>query len=182
MSGHSKWSQIKHKKGITDQKKAKMFSKVSRFITLAAKEKGGDLSANPKLRLAVEKAKEINMPLDNIERAIKKGIGAGDTENLEEVLYEAYGPAGTAILIEAITDNKNRTLNEVKHILKEHNASFGAPGSVLWAFDKKEKEGWEPKHIINLEKQEDKEKLQNLLEELEEHDDVQNIITNAEME
>lgn len=179
MSGHSKWSQIKHKKGITDQKKAKMFSKFSRLITLAAKEKGGDPTANPKLRLAIEKAKEINMPLGNIERAIKKGTGAGEAENLEEVLYEAYGPGGTAILIEAITDNKNRTLNEIKHILNEHSASFGAPGSVLWAFEKKE--SWEPKHIINLEKQEDKEKLQKLIEKLEDHDDVQDIITNTEI-
>lgn len=180
MSGHSKWSQIKHKKGLTDQKKAKTFSKISRAITLAAKEKGGDVSSNSKLRLMVEKAKEINMPRDIIERAIKKGVGAGEAENLEEAIYEAYGPAGVAIIIEAITDNKNRTLNEIKHILNEYNASLGAPGSVLWAFEKKE--DWKPKHTILIEKQEDKEKLQKLLEELEEHDDVQDIITNAEIE
>lgn len=177
MSGHSKWSQIKHKKGATDQKKAKIFSKISRAITLATKEKGGDVSSNPKLRLMIEKAKEINMPADNIERAIKKGIGAGEAENLEEAIYEAYGPAGTAIIIETITDNKNRTLNEIKHILKEYDAVLGTPGSALWAFEKKE--NWEPKHITSIEKQEDKEKLTKLIEELENHDDVQNIITNA---
>jgi len=179
MSGHSKWSQIKHKKGVTDQKKAKVFSKMSRAITLAAKEKGSDISSNPKLAAMIEKAKEINMPAENIERAIKKGVGVNEAENLEEAVYEAYGPSGAAIIIETITDNKNRTLNEIKHILKEYDATLGTPGSVLWAFEKKE--GWEPKHITLVEIQEDKEKLQNLIEELENHDDVQNVITNAEI-
>lgn len=178
MSGHSKWSQIKHKKGATDQKKAKIFSKMSRAITLTAKEKSGDVSSNPKLRLMIEKAKEINMPANNIERAIKKGVGAGETENLEEAIYEAYGPGGAAIIIETITDNKNRTLNEIKHILKKYDAALGTPGSALWAFEKKE--NWEPKHITPVEKQEDKEKLIELIEELENHDDVQGIITNTE--
>lgn len=180
MSGHSKWSQIKHKKGITDQKKAKIFSKISRAITVATKEKKGDIFSNSKLRLMVEKAKEINMPMGNIERAIKKGIGADEAENLEEAVYEAYGPGGAAIIIEAITDNKNRTLNEIKHILNEHGAALGTPGSALWAFEKKG--GWEPKHILPLEKQEDKEKLKNLIEELENHDDVQDVSINARLD
>lgn len=180
MSGHSKWSQIKHKKGITDQKKAKIFSKVSRAITLAAKEKGGDPSSNPKLRLLIDKAKEINMPGDNIERAIKKGAGAGAGENLEEALYEAYGPAGTAILIEVITDNKNRSLNEIKHVLNDLEAKIGTPGSALWAFEKKDGE-WEPKHLMPVDKEEDKEKLQKLIDELEDLDDVQEVVANAEI-
>lgn len=179
MSGHSKWSQIKHKKSVTDQKKAKIFAKISRAITLAAKEKGGDPSSNPKLRLMIEKGKEINMPQDNIHRAIKKGAGADNVENLEEAIYETYGHGGVAIIIETITDNKNRTLNEIKHILSEHSTTLGAPGSALWAFEKKD--NWEPKHIIPIEKQEDKEKLKNLIEELENHEDVQNVIINAEL-
>ena len=182
MSGHSKWSQIKHKKGATDQKKAKMFSKISRAITLAAKEKGGDPSSNPKLRLIIEKAKEINTPVGNIERAIKKGVGANEAENLEEAIYETYGPAGTAIIIETITDNKNRTLNEIKHILKEYGAALGTPGSVLWAFEKiSYEESFKPKHLVKIENNEDKEKLQKLIEELENHDDTQNVITNVEI-
>ncbi len=181
MSGHSKWSQIKHKKGAVDQKKAKEFSKMSRAITLAAKEKGEDPSSNPKLRLMIEKARALNMPFDNIERAIKKAVGAGALENLEEAVYEAYGPSGTAIIIETITDNKNRALNEIKIILNKYDAKIGTPGSALWAFTKTREGKFKPKHLIKIENNEDKEKLQNLIEELENLDDTQNIITNAEI-
>src|SRR3989344_5412714 len=135
MSGHSKWAQIKHKKAATDAKKANVFSKISRLISIAAREKGEDPIANAKLRQAVAKAKEVNMPSENIERAIKKGAGAGEYV-LEEFLYEAYGPGGVAILIEGITDNKNRTSNEIKHLLLQHNAKWAEPGSVAWAFEK----------------------------------------------
>jgi len=182
MSGHSKWSQIKHKKAATDEKKAQLFSKISRFINVAVKEGGSDPSINPRLKLAIEKAKEVNMPNDNIERAVKKGLGAATGENLEEALYEAYGPAGTAIIIEVITDNKNRTLNEIKHLLSQYDAKISAPGSALWAFEKPAgQEKWEPKHLIPVENNEDKEKVRKLLKELENNDDVQNITINANL-
>lgn len=133
MSGHSKWAQIKHKKAITDAKKAKIFSKISRIISIAAAEKGPDPQMNAKLRTAIEKAKAANMPNDNIERAIKKGSGEG--KNLSEVTIEAYGPFGTALIIEAITDNKNRTMQEVKSILSDYDGKIANEGSVRWLFD-----------------------------------------------
>lgn len=177
MSGHSKWSQIKHKKAASDAKKSQLFSKILRLISIAVKNGGTDPSANPQLRLAIEKAKEINMPSDNIEKAIKKAGGALETENLEEVIYEAYGPAGTATIIEVITDNKNRTLNEIKQILNKYEAKIAAPGSALWAFEKQEGE-WKPKHLITISNEDEKTKLNNLLGELENNEDVQNLITN----
>lgn len=139
MSGHSKWAQIKHKKAITDAKKSKIFSKLAALITIAAREKGGDASMNPKLRLAVEKARAMNMPMGNIERAIKRGTGEIEAGNLEELLLEAYGPGGKAILISAITDNKNRALAEIKHILNEYGGKFASSGSVRWMFEEKGK-------------------------------------------
>ena len=182
MSGHSKWSQIKHKKGAADQKKAKIFSKLSQAITVAAKEKGKDPGINPKLRLMIEKAREANMPASNIEKAIKKAAGGEGEKDLEEVLYEAFGPSGAAIIIEAITDNKNRTTNEIKHILNEYGIKLAAPGSALWAFEKQiEKNEWNAKHLIAFESAADKEKLQNLIEELENHDDTQSITTNIKL-
>lgn len=135
MSGHSKWSQIKRKKAVVDAKKGKIFSKLVRFIAVAAREKGADPATNPGLRVAIEKAKAVNMPLENIERAIAKASGADGTV-MEEVIYEAYGPAGCAILIETITDNKNRTVSEIKHILSMHNGKFANAGSVAWLFEK----------------------------------------------
>ena len=178
MSGHSKWSQIKHKKAGTDEKKGKLFSKISRLITVIAKKGGSVPSNNPSLRVVIGKAKEMNMPSENIERAIKKASGQ-EKESLEEVIYEAYGPAGTAIIIETITDNKNRTLNEIKHLLNQYETKIAAPGSALWTFEKKEK--WEPKNLARIANEEDKEKLKNLLEELENQDDVQNIATNVNL-
>lgn len=179
MSGHSKWSQIKHKKAQSDAKKGKMFSKVSRMITVAAR-RGDKPEMNPELRLAIEKAREVNMPKDNIERAIKRAAGK-ESEKLEEVLYEAYGPAGVGILIEGITDNKNRTLNELKHILNEHNAKLADSGSVLWMFGKQES-GWLPKYGVNLSNEKDKAAFEGLLEELSEQDDIQEVYSNAELE
>ena len=133
MSGHSHWAGIKHKKEITDQKRAKVFSKLLAFISAAAKtEPNPDF--NPRLRTAIATAKEMAVPQDNIERAIKKASEAGN--NLEELLFEAYGPGGIAILIEAVSDNKNRAVQEIKTILKDHNGKWADSGSVQWAFEK----------------------------------------------
>src|SRR3954471_603168 len=138
MSGHSKWASIKHKKAIVDSKRGKLFTKLARAVTVAAKEGGGDIDGNPSLALAVQKARDASMPKDNIERAIAKGTGAGaDAAALETILYEGYGPGGVALLIEAVTDNRNRTGADVRHILSKGNGSLGEPGSVAYNFDKK---------------------------------------------
>jgi len=138
MAGHSKWAGIKHKKAIVDARRGKLFTKLARAITVAAKEGGGDPDGNPALALAISKAKDASMPKDNIERAIAKGTGAGaDAESYEAVLYEGYGPGGVALLIEATTDNRNRTGSEVRHLLSKHGGNLGEPGSVAYLFDKK---------------------------------------------
>ncbi len=139
MSGHSKWASIKHKKAIVDSRRGQQFTKLTRAITVAARDGGGDPVGNPALELAIRKAKEASMPKDNIERAIAKGIGAGaDGEAaLETVLYEGYGPGGVALLVEAVTDNRNRTGADVRHAFSKHGGSLGEPGSVAYLFDKK---------------------------------------------
>jgi YebC/PmpR family DNA-binding regulatory protein len=138
MSGHSKWASIKHKKAIVDSKRGRHFTKLSRAITVAAKEGGGDVTGNPSLALAVQKAKDASMPKDNIQRAIDKGTGAGaDAEAFEAIVYEGYGPGGVAMLIEALTDNRNRTGADVRHLLTKHGGALGEPGSVAYVFDKK---------------------------------------------
>ncbi len=137
MSGHSHFHSIKHKKELEDKKRSKIFSKISRLITVAAKEGGGDPENNPRLRLAIEQAKSANMPKDNIERAIKRGTGELEGEKLEEFLFEAYGPGGIAIIIEGITDNRTRTLNEVKQILNQKGGKLANEGSVKWLFERK---------------------------------------------
>ena len=138
MAGHSKWAGIKHKKAIVDSRRGKLFTKLARAITVAAKEGGGDIEGNPRLGLAVQKAKDASMPKDNIERAIAKGTGAGaDAEQYEAVVYEGYGPGGVAFLVEALTDNRNRTGSEVRHMFSKHGGSLGEPGSVAWQFEKK---------------------------------------------
>lgn len=137
MAGHSKWAGIKHKKAIVDARRGKLFTKLARAITVAAKEGGGDPDGNPALGLAIQKAKDASMPKDNIERAIAKGTGEGaDADALETVLYEGYGPGGVALLIETVTDNRNRTGSEVRHLLTKHGGSLGEPGSVAYNFDK----------------------------------------------
>src|SRR5215213_2645329 len=137
MAGHSKWAGIKHKKAIVDARRGKLFTKLARAITVAAKEGGGDVEGNPSLALAVQKAKDASMPKDNIERAIAKGTGEGaDAEALEAVTYEGYGPGGVALLVEATTDNRNRTGSEVRHAFGKHNGNLGEPGSVAYLFDK----------------------------------------------
>lgn len=136
MAGHSKWKQIKHKKAATDAKRAQSWTKVIREITVAAKAGGGDPGGNPRLRTAIDAAKAVNMPNDNIERAIKKGTGELEGASYEEVTYEGYGPGGTAIYIEASTDNANRTVAEVRHALSRNGGNLGASGSVAWMFDR----------------------------------------------
>ena len=130
MSGHSKWANIKHAKGKMDAQRGKVFSKLSREITVAAKQGGGDPDGNPRLRLAMEKAREANMPKDNIERAIAKATGPGEGIQLEEVTYEGYGPAGVAILVDAVTDNKNRTASDVRYIFDRNSGKMGSAGTV----------------------------------------------------
>jgi transcriptional/translational regulatory protein YebC/TACO1 len=138
MSGHSKWASIKHKKKAVDAKRGALFTKLTRAITVAAREGGGDPEGNPSLALAVQKAKDASMPKDNIERAIAKGTGAdADADAYEAVLYEGYGPGGVAILVEALTDNRNRTGSEVRHTFSKHGGNLGEPGSVAWTFEKK---------------------------------------------
>lgn len=138
MAGHSKWAGIKHKKAIVDARRGKLFTKLARAITVAAKEGGGDIEGNPRLALAVQKAKDASMPKDNIERAIAKGTGSGaDADALETVLYEGYGPGGVALLVEATTDNRNRTGSEIRHAFSKHGGNLGEPGSVAYLFDKK---------------------------------------------
>ncbi len=137
MSGHSKWSTIKRKKAANDAKRGKLFTKLIKEITIAARQGGGDPSANPRLRLAVDNAKAANMPMDNIERAIKKATGELEGVVYTELTYEGYGPGGVAILVEAATDNKNRTVAEVRHLFNKHGGSLGESGSVAWMFDKK---------------------------------------------
>jgi YebC/PmpR family DNA-binding regulatory protein len=138
MSGHSKWASIKHKKAVVDQRRGQHFTKLTRAITVAAREGGGDIDGNPSLALAVQKARDASMPKDNIERAIAKGTGEGvDADQLETVLYEGYGPGGVALLIEAVTDNRNRTGADVRHALSKHGGNLGEPGSVSYLFDKR---------------------------------------------
>ena len=137
MSGHSKWHSIKHKKAVVDARRGQHFTKLARAITVAAREGGGDVDGNPALGLAVQKARDASMPKDNIERAIAKGTGEGvDADQIETVVYEGYGPGGVALLIEALTDNRNRTGADVRHLLAKHGGNLGEPGSVSYLFDK----------------------------------------------
>jgi len=138
MSGHNKWSSIKHKKGAADAKRGKIFTKIIKEITLAARLGGHDPDGNPRLRSAIMAAKEENMPKDNIDRAIKKGSGTGaDAVSYEEIIYEGYGPGGVAVMLEVMTDNKNRTVAEIRHIFSKHGGNLGENGCVSWIFEKK---------------------------------------------
>lgn len=137
MSGHSKWSTIKHKKGAADAKRGKVFTRIIKEMTVAARLGGGDIDGNPRLRSAVAEAKANNMPKDNIDRAIKRGTGELEGATYEEITYEGYGPGGVAIIVEALTDNTNRTTPEVRHIFEKHGGNLGTPGSVRFQFEKK---------------------------------------------
>ncbi|MEK7089063.1 MAG: YebC/PmpR family DNA-binding transcriptional regulator [Patescibacteria group bacterium] len=178
MSGHNRWSQIKHRKGISDARKSKIFSKLVRYIGVEAKLSGGKDS--PGLRAAIEKAKKVNMPGDVIERAVKKAGESG--AHMEKIMYETYGPGGVGIIIETLTDSKNRTVQDIKHILSKNGFTLAGIGSVAWEFVKENSpEGliWKPTTMIAL-SDTDLELLDKLVDELEENDDVQDVYTNAE--
>jgi YebC/PmpR family DNA-binding regulatory protein len=175
MAGHNKWSKIKHKKAAGDAQKSKLFAKHAKLLAVEAKKAGGADSHG--LKAAVERARKDNMPNDSIERAIKKASDLG-TLAMEEVVYEAYGPSGVALIIVGLTDNKNRTAAEIKHILSKHGVSLAVPGSAVWAFEKDGSEYRPTTHHAAL-SLEDTEKILALKEELEENDDVQGVYTNA---
>ncbi len=175
MSGHNKWSQIKHKKGASDAAKSKVWGKIAKRIIVESKIANGDVTS-PTLRTWIEKAKEANMPKDNIDRAVKKGI-ATDAGAMDAVIYETYGPGGAAILIMALTDNRNRTAQEIKHLLSEAGLELATPGSAAWAF-KKTNDGYEAATTVPL-SEEDNDKLLTVLEEIDAHDDVEEVFTNA---
>ena len=158
MAGHSKWANIKHRKGAQDAKRGKIFTKIIKEITVAARLGGGDQDANPRLRKAVSNARSNNMPQENITRAIKKGTGELEGVNYEEMIYEGYGPLGIAIYMEVITDNKNRTVSELRHILNKHNGSLAEPGSVSWMFKRA------GLIIISLKSEDENKFMQDILE------------------
>ncbi len=174
MSGHNKWSKIKRKKEGTDAAKSKMFSKMAKLISTASKLAKGDITS-PSLRAAIDKAREYNMPVDNIDRAVKKGVG-GDAESLDAITYESYGPGGSALVIEALTSNRNKAAQEVKFILSKHGFQLAAPGSATWAFTK-ESGSWNPNTTIPLSPEVI---LEKLIDELEDNEEVQEVYTNAE--
>lgn len=176
MSGHSKWANIKRKKEATDAKKSKIFSKMSRLIGVAAKS-GADPDANPSLRLAIERAKEARMPKDNIERAIAKGSGQDGGGDYQETVYEGFGPSGEAFFIRALTDNINRTVAEVRNIFSNHGGSLGAQGSTSYIFTP---DPDNPTFMVDVDAQTAK-KLEALLEELDDNDDVQDVYVNFEL-
>ncbi|NCN52982.1 hypothetical protein GW950_00785 [Candidatus Wolfebacteria bacterium] len=175
MSGHNKFSKIKHKKGAADLKRGKLFGKLLKAISIAAKN-GNDPQFNPRLRSAIDQAKKENVPSDNIDRAINKSSEAKD---LKEVVIEAYGPEGVAMIIEAITDNSNRTINEIRHILDKNDTKMANPGSVLWMFNAPSGEkAWEVKFPQNVSR-ETKDRLERIIEKIEEHEDTQKVTTNV---
>jgi YebC/PmpR family DNA-binding regulatory protein len=176
MSGHSKWSQIKRQKAVTDSVRSRIFSRYARIIALESKKSNGVITA-PALASAIARAKAENMPKENIERAVAKGTSkeAGD---LEQVVYEAYGPAGVAIIVDALTDNKNRTTPEIKHLFSKQGFEVASPGSASWAFTKVGA-NYIPNEPLNDVVGADEEKLTTILEQLDEHEDVQQVFTNA---
>ena len=171
MSGHSKWAQIKRQKAVVDAKKGQAFTKLAKAITSAAKTGGSSPDMNPSLRFAIDQALAANMPKDNIERAIERASGA-DASSVEHITFEAYGPGGVAFLIQAVTDNRNRTVAEVRHILTEHQTSLGKAGSVVWQFD-----GRVPKQTMTLDTA-TAQLVHALIDQLNSHDDVVEVVTN----
>ena len=177
MSGHNKWSKIKHKKAATDAAKSKVFGKMAKLIAIESKKANGDITS-PGLRAAIESAKGVSMPKDNIDRAVAKG-SSEETAALESILYEMYGPGGTAVLIDILTDNRNRTAAEIRHLLSKLGGyELATPGSAAWAFTQHAAGGYEANSTIEI-SDEDGEKLGALIETLDEHDDVQDVYTNA---
>lgn len=185
MAGHSKWAQIKHKKALTDAKKSQIFSKLAAMISVAAREKGGDPATNPKLRMTVEKARAMNMPQENIVRAIKRGTGELPGAVIEELLYEGYGPGGAAVLVEVVTDNRNRTLGELRRIFAEHGGKLGESGSAQWMFTRAATpEGgieYVPKSSVAVHDPETARALRALFDALDDQQDVKEIYSNAQL-
>lgn len=179
MAGHSKWANIKHKKGAEDAKRGKVFTKLVKEIIVAARMGGGDPAANPRLRLVIEKAKQNNLPKDNMERAIKKGTGELEGVNYEETVYEGYGPGGAAVYVESLSDNKNRTVADVRHIFSKHGGNLGENGCVSWMFDKK---GWIPVEKSNADEDALMEAaLEAGAEDIRDEEDVFEVITPPEV-
>lgn len=176
MSGHNKWSKIKHKKAAGDAQKSKLFSKHAALIAMESRKAAGNVTS-PGLAAVIERAKKDSMPKENIERAVQKGAGAGG-DALQEVTFEAFGPGGTAIIITAVTDNNNRTAPEIRHIFAKFGYELGTPGSATWAFTKTAG-GYRPQSPLEL-SDEDGEKLAELIEALEEQEDVQDVYTTAD--
>jgi len=177
MSGHSKWSQIKRQKEVTDAARSRVFSRFARLIALESKKAGGRVDA-PGLKAVIDRAKAANMPKDNIERAVAKGVSK-DSGDLEQVTYECYGPGGCAIVIDALTDSRNRTTQELKLIMTKNGIELAAPGSALWAFTKSPDGIFAPNEPLMEVTGEDETKLGALLEAFDEHEDVQAVYTNA---
>ncbi len=175
MAGHNKWSQIKHKKAATDAKRSRIFSKYAKLIALESKRAKGDVN-DPGLRAVIERARGVDMPKDNIERAVSRGT-SGSGEELFRITYETYGPGGVGILIDTVTDNKNRTSQELRHLLSELGYALAEPGSASWAF-KKSGDRWEVVTRVPIASQ-DESALMELLEKLDDHDDVEEVYTNA---
>lgn len=177
MAGHSKWAQIKRQKAVTDAAKSRVFSRFARLIALESKKAAGDVSA-PGLSAVIARAKAANMPKDNIERAIAKGISK-DSGDLEQVAYEAYGPGGAAIIIDALSDNRNRTTQEIKHLLSKNGVELSTPGAASWAFTKSSSGSFVANEPLMEVAGDDEARLSELLSALDEHDDVQTVYTNA---
>ena len=166
MSGHSKWSKVKNRKAVTDAKKNKIYTKMAKILSVEVKKANGDINAAG-VQAAVKKAREYNVPNENIERALKKNDSA---TQMESIIYEAYGPGGVAMIIEALTDNRNKAAGEVKHILTQNGSALAAPGSASWAFSKSMEEGFIPNMTVTL-SDEDGAKLEKLIDELDDNDD-----------
>ena len=176
MAGHNKWAQIKRQKGAADAAKSNLWGKLGKRIAVESKKASGDMNA-ANLRAIIETAKKANMPKDTIERAVQKGTSA-DASTLDQITYEAYGPGGAAILIDTVTDNRNRTAQEIKHLLSKNGLELAAPGSAAWAFEKTG-EGYAPKTMVPL-SEADNATLMSILEQIDAHDDVEEVYTNAE--
>ena len=177
MSGHNKWSKIKNRKAVTDARKSKIFTKMVRLLSVEARKAKGNTNS-PGLKAAIEKAKSFDVPNDNIDRAVKKAAGETGTV-MEPITYESYGPGGVALIIEALTENRNKAAGEIKHILTQNGSELAAMGSAAWAFTRSPDGTWTPNTTIPL-SDEDYEKLEKLVEELEDNDEVQDVYTNAE--
>lgn len=177
MSGHNKWSQIKHRKGAADKAKSNIWGKLAKRIIVESKLSNGDVTS-PTLRTMIEKARKENMPKENIERAVKKGIST-DAGSMEAIMYETYGPGGAAILISAVTDSRNRTAQEMKHLLTKNGLALASQGSAMWAFQKDAEGNFTPTTTVPL-SEADNEALMKILEEIDAHDDVEDVYTNAE--